>query len=61
MPRKQETFSSFVVRLPARLKAFIEAEAAKNCSSQNSEIVRCIVARMEREGAKDHKPASAAE
>jgi hypothetical protein len=61
MPRKQETFFSFVVRLPPALKAFIEAEAAKNCSSQNSEIVRCIVARMEREGAKDRKPAIAAE
>jgi hypothetical protein len=57
MIRKQPT-TSVLVRLPERVKAWIEDEAAKNCSSQNSEIVRCIVARMEElarlSKAKDH-------
>lgn len=34
------------IRLPRHLKAFIEAEAEANASSQNSEIVRCIRERM---------------
>ena len=57
MIRKEPT-SSVLVRLPHKVKAWIEDEAAKNCSSQNSEIVRCIVARMEElaalSKAKDH-------
>jgi hypothetical protein len=57
MIRKKQT-SSVLVRLPHKVKAWIEHEAAKNCSSQNSEIVRCIVARMEElaalSKAKDH-------
>jgi hypothetical protein len=61
MPRKQETFSSFVVRLPPEAKAFIEAESTRNCSSQNSEIVRCIVARMEREAGKNRASGTAPE
>jgi hypothetical protein len=56
MIRKEQT--SFLVRLPHKVKAWIEDEATKNCSSQNSEIVRCIVARMEElaalSKAKDH-------
>jgi hypothetical protein len=52
------------VRLPADAKAFIAAQAARNGSSQNSEIVRCIRDRMEREattGSKfaDHSPVEA--
>lgn len=34
------------LRLPADAKAFIEAEAKENASSQNSEIVRAIRERM---------------
>lgn len=36
------------LRLPQDAKAFIAAQAARNSSSQNSEIVRCIRDRMER-------------
>jgi hypothetical protein len=35
------------VRLPADADAFIEAEARKNSSSKNSEIVRAVRERME--------------
>lgn len=38
------------VRFPPELKEFIELEAKKNSSSQNSEIIRCIRERMERVG-----------
>lgn len=34
------------IRLPQDAKAFIAAQAARNSSSQNSEIVRCIRDRM---------------
>lgn len=34
------------IRLPPDAKAFIETEAKENASSQNSEIVRAIRARM---------------
>lgn len=37
----------FLVRLPADVKAFIAAQSARNGSSQNSEIVRCIRNRMD--------------
>ncbi len=36
------------VRLPPDLKDWIKAEADKNTSSQNSEIIRAIRDRMER-------------
>jgi hypothetical protein len=36
------------IRLPADAKAFIAAQAERNSSSQNSEIIRCIRDRMER-------------
>ena len=36
------------VRLPEDVKEFIEEEAQKNLSSQNSEIIRCIREKMER-------------
>ena len=44
------------LRLPADAKAFIEAEARENASSQNSEIVRAIRSRMKEKGA--NEPAS---
>ena len=37
------------VRLPADAKAWIEDQAVVNASSQNSEVVRSIRERMERE------------
>lgn len=36
------------VRLPADVKAFIAAQAARNGSSQTSEVIRSIRDRMER-------------
>ncbi len=45
----QKTSTS--LRLPIDAKAFIEAEAAENASSQNSEIVRAIRERMKAKGA----------
>lgn len=36
------------LRLPPDAKAFIATQAARNSSSQNSEIVRCIRDRMEK-------------
>ena len=38
------------LRLPDDAKAFIEAEARENASSQNSEIVRAIRAAMKAKG-----------
>ena len=38
------------LRLPSDLKAWIAAQAEQNASSQNSEIVRAVRERMEREG-----------
>ncbi len=43
------------IRLPSDAKAFIEAQARENASSQNSEIVRAIRAVMKAKG-----PAAAA-
>ena len=37
------------LRLPADLKEWIEAQAAKNGASQNSEIIRAVRERMERD------------
>lgn len=42
----QKTSTS--LRLPADAKAFIAAQAQRNGSSLNSEIVRCIRDRMEK-------------
>lgn len=39
---------SIQLRLPRDAKEFIAAEAERNVSSQNSEIIRCIRERMER-------------
>lgn len=38
------------VRLPVDAKAFLEAEAQENASSQNSEIVRAVRAAMKAKG-----------
>jgi hypothetical protein len=39
-----------LIRIPVDAKAFIEAEAKENASSQNSEIVRAIRAAMKTKG-----------
>lgn len=36
-----------LVRLPEDAKEFLVQEAARNASSQNSEVVRCIKIRMD--------------
>ena len=41
-----------LIRLPHEVKDWVKAEAAKNGSSQNSEITRAIRERMIREAAK---------
>jgi hypothetical protein len=48
MIRKQET-TSLLLRLPRDVKAWLESEAAYNGASQNSEIIRSIRARMEKQ------------
>lgn len=48
----------FLVRLPADVKAFIASQAARNGSSQNSEIVRCIRNRMDETKTATSEPAS---
>jgi Arc-like DNA binding domain len=37
---------AILIRLPKDVKEWIEREAERNASSQNSEIVRCIRGRM---------------
>lgn len=37
------------IRIPKEMKSFIALQAERNKSSQNSEIVRCIRERMDRE------------
>jgi hypothetical protein len=51
MIKKQES-ANVLVRLPPALKAWVVEEAARNCASHNSEIVRSVRERMERELAK---------
>jgi hypothetical protein len=46
---KSDDRHQFLVRLPSDVKAWIEREAAKTMASRNSEIVRCIRARMDAE------------
>ena len=46
MIRKQET-KGLLVRLPRDVKTWLEKESARTLASQNSEIVRCIRARMD--------------
>ncbi|RWL19819.1 MAG: Arc family DNA-binding protein [Mesorhizobium sp.] len=43
------TDPQFKIRLPSDAKAFIEAEAKANASSQTSEVVRAIRERMKAE------------
>jgi hypothetical protein len=50
---KKHQSANVLVRLPPALKAWIVEEAARNCASHNSEIVRSVRERMEREQAAD--------
>lgn len=44
--------AAFPLRLPVTLKAWLAEQAAKNGSSQNSEVIRAVRERMERAEAK---------
>ncbi len=44
----RKNLPQIVIRLPEDVKAWIAAQAEKNYSSQNSEIVRAIRERMQR-------------
>lgn len=55
MSAQQQDWTRLMLRLPPDMKAFLAAEAARNGSSQNSEIVRAIRERMGR--MQDTKPA----
>lgn len=46
---KQTEVTKLLVRVPRDLKEWLELEAGRNLSSQNSEIVRSIRTRMESE------------
>jgi hypothetical protein len=46
---QMQTTVPILVRLPVAMKIWLEAEAARNGASQNSEIVRTIRARMDSE------------
>ena len=48
MVRKEET-ADVLLRVPLDVKRWIELEAARTLASQNSEIIRCIRARMDSE------------
>jgi hypothetical protein len=48
MAHKEET-TTLLLRLPKDVKAWVEHEASRNLASQNSEILRCIRARMDNE------------
>ena len=51
MARKQET-KGVLLRLPTDVKVWIEEQAARTMASQNSEILRCIRARMDEQAPK---------
>ena len=45
----QRDWAKLILRIPPDLKAWISDEATHNASSQNSEIIRAIRERMQRE------------
>jgi hypothetical protein len=47
-PTKQEEVARLVLRVPMSLKRFIEREAAKGFTSQNTEILKSIAERKAR-------------
>ena len=48
MTHKEET-TTILIHVPLDVKRWIEKEAARMLASQNSEILRCIRARMDAE------------
>ena len=48
MLQGQRDWAKLMLRLPPDIKAWIEDQAAKHATSQNSEIVRSVRERMER-------------
>jgi hypothetical protein len=48
MSAEKET-THLLLRLPRDMKTWLERQAARTLSSQNSEILRCIRERMDRE------------
>ncbi len=46
---RKEDAERLMVRLPKEVKAWLLQEANRNGASQNSEIIRCIRARMDSE------------
>jgi hypothetical protein len=48
MVPKKET-ATVLIRMPRDIKDWVEKEAARTLASQNSEILRCIRARMDSE------------
>ncbi|MGN7124044.1 hypothetical protein [Methylorubrum thiocyanatum] len=48
MLQGQRDWPKLMLRLPPDLKAWLEGQAAKHATSQNSEIVRSIRERMDR-------------
>ncbi|WP_035976566.1 hypothetical protein [Bradyrhizobium sp. th.b2] len=51
MNKKKHHWAKMLVRLPPPLKAWVVEEAERNCASHNSEVIRCVRERMEREKA----------
>lgn len=49
--RTMQVKAAFPLRLPADVKAWLVEQASKNASSQNSEIVRAVRERMDRQEA----------
>ena len=45
-----KTSANLIVRLPADMKQWLTKQAARNASSQSSEIVRAVREKMDRHG-----------
>lgn len=50
---KNQNAEKMLVRLPHDIKAWIVAQAERNCASQNSEIVRALRYRMDMAAVED--------
>jgi hypothetical protein len=47
--KERDSICKMLIRVPSDLKAWLEQEAARNLSSQSSEVIRSIRARKEAE------------
>jgi hypothetical protein len=59
MAGAQRGWPQFMLRVPPDMKRWLEAQAERNFSSQNSEILRCIQERMDRTAAIEARRKSA--